>query len=79
MTRRRFKYLQNGWKIFLRDETAQATTEYILLLTIAMSFALLVLNTFIKPAYQKLEKQLSERLDRALGGKAHCFPILKKC
>ncbi len=51
-------------KAFLRDEEAQATTEYILLLAIAVMLTGVVVGKFLRPLFAKLTDFAQQRIDR---------------
>ncbi len=63
----------------IRDEKAQATTEYILLLVAVLGFAMLIYQKLLRPWKTKLGAFFSKRLENALGGgNFHYFPVGKK-
>lgn len=65
-----------GIAIFLSDEQGQATTEYILMLAMAVSLCLFVIKKFIRPAFEKLSSTLDKIIQRKLfGANLHQFRI----
>ena len=63
-------------KDFFRDDSAQATTEYILILAIAISFFLMVSVKFIKPFAKKYQANIAKALNaRLFQGDLHHFPL----
>lgn len=61
---------------FMDDEEAQATTEYILMLSIVTSFAVLIIKNLIKPAMKKLTGAVSKQLNNLLlGADLHTFRV----
>ncbi len=50
------------------DEGAQTSTEYILILSIAMSLVLIVTKTFLKPTFKKFEEGLTKRFQEMFFG-----------
>lgn len=64
-----------GFASFQKDESAQATTEYILLLTISVSL-FMILKKMLSPAFQKLTETLQSRINQAFDPKAlHQFRV----
>lgn len=62
-------------KDFLRDDRAQATTEYILILFAALSFFLILLK-FLQPLGQKVASHIQNSLSNIfLNGDLHRLPI----
>ncbi|HAR42126.1 MAG TPA: hypothetical protein DCS07_05765 [Bdellovibrionales bacterium] len=64
------RHLLGDW----RDDRAQATVEYILIMMIVMSFVLLLFRSFLKPAFQRMSEAVSKRLDGFFGD-FHYFPV----
>lgn len=63
------------WEFFDQEE-AQATTEYILMLSISVALVVAVIKRLIKPYYQKLAENLTKRIDQQLfGGDMHSFRV----
>ena len=61
---------------FLRDENAQATTEYILMLFVAVSTFLILYSKLLKPMIANLSKRLSDSITGALvTGDLHRYPL----
>ncbi len=61
---------------FLRDEEGQATTEYILMLSIAVMMAVMVMKKLIGPVYAKLAGAVSNSLQNKLfNTNLHVFKI----
>lgn len=60
---------------FIKEEAAQATTEYILLLSISVSL-FMILKKMLSPAFQKLTESLQSRINRVFDPKAlHQFRV----
>ena len=57
----RLKELVQQW---LCDERAQATSEYILMLAVLVSLALVVLKKGLQPLYERIQRVLIERLEK---------------
>lgn len=59
-----------------RCENGQATTEYIMLLALAVAFFLIIVRT-LKPAFAKLFSRLNTQMGGALfnSGSLHRFPF----
>ena len=57
------------------DDRAQATTEYILMLAIAVMLFMLVWKQLLKPMYDKLQDTLSKRFQNLFGTDFHRFPM----
>ncbi len=61
---------------FLNDESGQATTEYILMLSIMAGFAVMIIKNFIQPTYQKLSARMSSLIEQKfLGMDMHTFRV----
>lgn len=61
---------------FIRDDQAQATTEYILVLFIAIAVFLLVYAKLLKPMFQKVGAFITGYFTNLfLKGDLHRFPI----
>jgi hypothetical protein len=59
-----------------KDENAQATTEYILMLSVAISIFLMVYAKLIKPFSKKFQASLAQQFNSLLfGADLHQFPI----
>lgn len=63
---------------FFESEEAQATVEYMLLLTVAVFLFMIVYKTLLKPLFAKLG-EMAERLMTNFfnGDKMHYFPMGK--
>ena len=58
------------------DDQGQATTEYIVLLTMSMLFLVTVTTKLITPAYKKLTLALSNNIEqRVFGSDMHHFRV----
>lgn len=53
-------------KALLRDDSAQATTEYVLLLSIVTAFVLILANKLIKPVLGKAMESIAKKMDDAM-------------
>ncbi len=63
-------------KDFLRDDRAQATTEYVLILFIALSMFLILYSKLLKPLIQNMSKKLTDSFNNLLStGDLHRFPV----
>ncbi len=51
---------------FLADEDAQATTEYVLILAVLVSLAILVVRDLIRPALARLTDSISKMINEQL-------------
>lgn len=63
---------------FLHDEEAQATTEYILILAVLVTLAILVVRDLIKPAMKFTTDHLTDAINTKLfkeGGSMHQSPF----
>jgi Flp pilus assembly pilin Flp len=59
---------------FLQDEKGQAAVECVLLLSIAMSFGVLIIRKFVKPVFAKLSQMLTQSFNTQLfGANLHYF------
>ncbi len=59
-----------------KEETAQASTEYILVLSIVVGLLMILLNKLIKPTYAKLLTTLSRQIQAQLSSaNLHSFRI----
>lgn len=62
---------------FLSDEDGQATTEYILMLAIAVAAAIVLLNKFLRPSFAKIENSLRRKIESEIfpsGNALHQLP-----
>ena len=61
----------------LRDESGQATTEYILMIVMALVLVLSVIKKFIQPTLDRLKTQITTQLENTLfgGGDFHRLRI----
>ncbi|OFZ20566.1 MAG: hypothetical protein A2X94_11115 [Bdellovibrionales bacterium GWB1_55_8] len=57
------------------DESGQATTEYILMVALAVTLALMVIREFIKPVLERMTSSLVEKMERGFFGNLHHFPL----
>jgi Flp pilus assembly pilin Flp len=57
-------------KRLLRDESAQATTEYVLMVSIMVGLTVLTIKKLIQPSLTKLQAALSARMQNILFGGA---------
>ena len=65
------------WR-FLRDEKAQATTEYILILAVLVSIAILLIRDLIRPTLDRISTSLTKRIDELFKpGAMHRSPFRK--
>jgi Flp pilus assembly pilin Flp len=57
---------------FWRDEGAQATTEYILILTFIVGMLLILIKQLIQPVFARMRAYLADMIDKKLfpSGKA---------
>lgn len=63
-------------KDFLSDESAQATTEYILMLFVAISFFMILYSKLLKPVFKNLGTTVGGYFDTFLSkGDLHRFPF----
>ena len=63
-------------KCFFRDDRAQATTEYILILAIAVSIFILAYLNFIRPFFGQFEQIVLDTLtSKMFPADFHHFPI----
>jgi hypothetical protein len=61
-----------------QDEKGQATLEYVLLLSIAVSSFMIVLKQFLQPAFAKLSQSLTSLIEKQLlGADLHTFRVRK--
>lgn len=62
---------------FLKDERAQATTEYILMLSFAVMLVMMVITRLLRPGFARLTENLSNTFEKRLfrSGAMHQFPI----
>ncbi len=66
----------NGLRAFLQDEEGQATTEYILMLSIITSMLVLLVKKLITPMFTKMTASLTSRIEKEfLGADLHVFRI----
>jgi Flp pilus assembly pilin Flp len=62
-----------------KDEEGQASTEYVLMLSIVVSLTLFVVKNFIKPTFEKLSRVLSNTLQNQLfGANLHVFRVPRR-
>jgi hypothetical protein len=52
----------------IRDQKAQASAEYILMLALAVSFVLILVKKLLEPAFAKFSAALQKKFDDFLGG-----------
>lgn len=69
------KQIKNRIINFFNEENGQATTEYVLMLTIAVSSFLILVKFIFKPVFKKLNEQLATRFDGVLTKSFHFFPL----
>ena len=63
----------------LKSEDAQATTEYILLLSIVVALATLVIKKLLHPLAAKAGVLFEKKFEKALGGpNFHNFPVNRR-
>lgn len=76
LNKRKTKFISSkGFIQFIKEEAAQSTIEYILLLSISVSL-FLILKKMLSPAFQKLTESLQARITRAFDPKAlHQFRV----
>jgi Flp pilus assembly pilin Flp len=55
----------------LRDEGGQATTEYLLMVVIALAMVVTLIKKLIQPTLEKLSARLSSQLQNTLFGGAN--------
>lgn len=68
----RFQFLSR----FLKSEEAQATTEYMLILSVVATLLIALVNKLIKPAFAKLSDSISNSIQKQLFGMdMHTFRI----
>jgi Flp pilus assembly pilin Flp len=66
-------------KVFLRDEEGQAATEYILILSVLVTIALLLLRDLVRPLLERLSQSMDERIERMFEpGSMHRSPFRQK-
>lgn len=58
------------WERFLRDDRAQASAEYILLLAIIVGIAISVLKKLLQPSLKILSDSVMQSLEDRLSGKS---------
>ncbi|MBY0472448.1 hypothetical protein K2X30_14885 [bacterium] len=51
---------------FQSDESGQATTEYMLTLSIVVAVALIVIKEFVRPLYELLAQRIGKQLQNTL-------------
>lgn len=51
---------------FLQDEDAQATTEYVLVLAVIVSIAIILVRDLIKPILGAFTENLSESIEKGM-------------
>jgi Flp pilus assembly pilin Flp len=59
------------------NEQGQATTEYILVLAVAISLFMIVFNQLLKPFFTQIKTQLTQSFQNRLfsSGNLHHFPV----
>jgi Flp pilus assembly pilin Flp len=62
-------------RIFLLDESGQASAEYTLMLSIGLMLGFSVVKKFIKPYLEKMSAQFSSQLSSSLFGKANMHTL----
>lgn len=63
---------------FLREEEGQAVTEYILLMAIMVSFAVMIIKALIRPMYDRISTLLANGVEnRLLKADFHTFKVGK--
>jgi Flp pilus assembly pilin Flp len=62
-------------RTFLKDETGQASVEYILMLSIGMMMAMTVVKRFLQPYLAKLATTFSTQMQNALFNKANMHSL----
>lgn len=72
-----WRRVSHGMGRLLDDEGAQATTEYILMLSIIVMICIGILKKILTPLFSKITKNLMKSLDGLLfaPGAFHSFPI----
>ncbi len=59
-------------------DSGQATVEYVVMLAVAVSLLLIMINVFLKPFFLKLKDRVSGRFSSFFfAGDLHKFPIKK--
>ncbi len=59
-----------------QDESAQATTEYMLMLAVAITIAVAMIKKVLQPAYDRLKVALADQLEKNLfGGNMHSLKV----
>ena len=64
-------------RALMQDERAQATTEYILILTVSVTLVFIVVKNFVKPYLSKIASGVYAQMKSSLFNKAnmHSFKI----
>lgn len=61
---------------FLKDDEGQATTEYILILSVTVILAVGVMKKFVGPVFAKLSSTLTANIDKQLfGANMHYYRV----
>jgi Flp pilus assembly pilin Flp len=64
------------WLELWNDEQGQATTEYILILAVVITFLISMIKKFIRPAFARLAQGMSQRIEKQFfGANLHQFRI----
>ncbi len=64
---------------FHRDETAQATTEYILILAVMVTIAIVLVRDLLRPILARFTESISDAIEKGMfqPGRMHRSPFRK--
>jgi Flp pilus assembly pilin Flp len=51
---------------FIQDESAQATTEYMLMMAVALAITVALIKNFLKPTFERLRVALANQVEKTL-------------
>lgn len=60
-----------GDRTLIRDDSGQATTEYILMLTVGVALALLLIKDVIVPLGNRIAELVSQNMEKSLSKNLH--------